>query len=185
MKVSTVKVITLTQPWASLVAIGAKKYETRDWQTPYRGPLLIHAAKGLDGLKGVTKNPGITGLYELCTSDPFFETLFVHGAELINGPERPREVFRKPEELPRGRIVAACDLVECIESPGWPPPGCPTDEDAFGNWAKGRFGWELKNIRPTPKIRYRGGQSIRDVDFAKVDDRDYEALEALVRKLQP
>jgi hypothetical protein len=39
------KAITLTQPWATLVALGTKTVETRSWQTGYRGPLLIHAGK--------------------------------------------------------------------------------------------------------------------------------------------
>lgn len=40
------KAITLTQPWATLVALGHKQVETRCWRTSYRGPLAIHAAKG-------------------------------------------------------------------------------------------------------------------------------------------
>ena len=40
------KALTLTQPWASLVALGHKRVETRSWATNYRGPLAIHAAKG-------------------------------------------------------------------------------------------------------------------------------------------
>ena len=40
------KALTLTQPWAHLVAVGAKRVETRSWPTPYRGPLAIHAAQG-------------------------------------------------------------------------------------------------------------------------------------------
>lgn len=40
------KAVTLTQPWATLVAIGAKQIETRSWPTNYRGPLAIHAGKG-------------------------------------------------------------------------------------------------------------------------------------------
>ena len=39
------KAITLWQPWASLIAVGAKTIETRGWATNYRGPLAIHAAK--------------------------------------------------------------------------------------------------------------------------------------------
>ena len=39
------KAITLEQPFASLVSIGAKTIETRPWPTPYRGPLAIHSAK--------------------------------------------------------------------------------------------------------------------------------------------
>ncbi len=40
------KALTLTQPWASLVALGHKRIETRSWSTNYRGALYIHAAKG-------------------------------------------------------------------------------------------------------------------------------------------
>lgn len=42
------KVLTLKQPWATLVAEGLKKYEFRSWKTNYRGELLIHAGKGID-----------------------------------------------------------------------------------------------------------------------------------------
>ena len=42
------KVITLKQPWATLVAEGLKKYEFRSWKFNYRGEILIHAGKGID-----------------------------------------------------------------------------------------------------------------------------------------
>ena len=42
------KTITLKQPWASLIANGYKKYEFRTWKTNYRGPILIHAGKGIE-----------------------------------------------------------------------------------------------------------------------------------------
>jgi len=42
------KIITIKQPWATLIAAGYKKYEFRSWKTKYRGPLLIHAGKGID-----------------------------------------------------------------------------------------------------------------------------------------
>ena len=38
------KVITLWQPWASLVALGLKENETRGWGQNYKGPLAIQAA---------------------------------------------------------------------------------------------------------------------------------------------
>lgn len=38
-----VKGITIWQPWASLLAAGVKRAETRSWRTNYRGPLVIHA----------------------------------------------------------------------------------------------------------------------------------------------
>ena len=42
------KVLTIRQPWASLIIHGYKKFEFRSWQTKYRGDLLIHAGKGID-----------------------------------------------------------------------------------------------------------------------------------------
>ena len=38
------KAITLYQPYASAIALGLKHFETRSWQTSYRGPLAIHAS---------------------------------------------------------------------------------------------------------------------------------------------
>jgi len=35
------KALSLHQPWASMVATGAKTIETRRWPTDYRGELLI------------------------------------------------------------------------------------------------------------------------------------------------
>lgn len=42
------KVITIKQPWATLIAKGYKEYEFRTWKTKYRGNILIHAGKVMD-----------------------------------------------------------------------------------------------------------------------------------------
>ena len=42
------KVLTIKQPWATLIMQGYKKYEFRSWKTKYRGDLLIHAGKAYD-----------------------------------------------------------------------------------------------------------------------------------------
>ena len=42
------KVITIKQPWATLIAEGYKEYEFRTWYTKYRGDILIHAGKSVD-----------------------------------------------------------------------------------------------------------------------------------------
>ncbi len=59
------KALTLTQPWATLVAIGAKCIETRSWRTSYRGPLAIHAAKGFP-----------KAAWNLCLGQPFKSALW-------------------------------------------------------------------------------------------------------------
>ena len=45
------KVISLLEPWASLVKEKTKNIETRSWKTSYRGELYIHASK-----RKLTKN---------------------------------------------------------------------------------------------------------------------------------
>ena len=42
------KIISVRQPWASLIASGAKDIENRTWPTRYRGSLLIHASQRAD-----------------------------------------------------------------------------------------------------------------------------------------
>ena len=42
------KVLTIKEPWASLIIEGYKNYEFRSWKTNYRGKILIHAGKGID-----------------------------------------------------------------------------------------------------------------------------------------
>ena len=42
------KVLTIKQPYASLIAYGIKKYEFRSWRTKYRGDILIQASKSVD-----------------------------------------------------------------------------------------------------------------------------------------
>ena len=42
------KVLTIKQPWASLIVDGYKKYEFRSWKTNYRGKILIHAGMSLE-----------------------------------------------------------------------------------------------------------------------------------------
>jgi len=41
-----VKAVTISQPFASLIADGAKFVENRTWECRYRGPIAIHAGKG-------------------------------------------------------------------------------------------------------------------------------------------
>lgn len=82
------KAITLQQPWATLVAIGAKRIETRSWRTAYRGPLVITASK---------RWPKKAQMIAL--SSPFIEQL--NKANYL-------------PDIPLGVIVATCKLVDCL-----------------------------------------------------------------------
>lgn len=39
------KVLSIKQPWASMIVRGLKRFEVRSWSTAYRGPLIIHASQ--------------------------------------------------------------------------------------------------------------------------------------------
>ena len=42
------KVLSIKEPWASLIINGYKEYEFRSWKTKYRGKILIHTSKRMD-----------------------------------------------------------------------------------------------------------------------------------------
>ena len=42
------KVLTIKEPWASLIIEEYKKYEFRSWKTKYRGKILIHAGCSIE-----------------------------------------------------------------------------------------------------------------------------------------
>jgi hypothetical protein len=123
-----VKALTVRQPWATLIASGAKRIETRGWAPGYRGRLAIHAAKGFPG-----------SAKAVCLDEPFFSALTVErGAQ-------------QALALPFGAIIATADLVEVLRigpsSSGWRPPGGER-ERAFGDYRDGRYAWLLVDVEP-------------------------------------
>ena len=42
------KVLSIREPWASIIINGYKEYEFRSWKTNYRGKILIHASKNIE-----------------------------------------------------------------------------------------------------------------------------------------
>jgi len=133
-----VKALTLTQPWATLVAIGAKRFETRSWSTNYRGPLAIHAGKGLGPVGG------LSGLRRLCATEPFRRLLLEY--EMAD--------YSDPSLLPRGRIIATTELIGVSEVCGYAiePGGLGVrgaeHERSFGDYSPGRFAWVLRDVVP-------------------------------------
>lgn len=131
--------LSLWEPWATLMAIDAKRYETRSWHTPYRGPLLIHAAKKWD-----------VELNDLCDKEPFRTALRAAGYE--RGPQ-----FRYT--LPLGYLLGVVDLVDCRRTDDV-RRGLSDRERAFGDYGPGRFAWKTQNVRrfaqPIPCVGSQG-----------------------------
>jgi len=142
------KAISLLQPWAILVAVGAKCIETRSWKTSYRGPLAIHASAGY--ISG-----GRRALKELIVVNARMHSVLVDEFGFLG-----RIMVSK---LPLGRIVATCNLIAVKEirySPekfaGWAWTGpdvteykieLTDQEKAFGDYTPGRYAWLLDNIQ--------------------------------------
>lgn len=137
------KAISLWQPWATLVAIGAKQYETRHWSTSYRGPLVIHAAKKWDH-----------ELYSFTLMDPFARCLREGGYEVGGGYNA------KGNGLPLGAFLCVVDLVEIVRTEEV-INFLSEQEIAFGNYLPRRFAWKLENVRAFPEpVEARGYQGL-------------------------
>ncbi len=148
--------LTLTQPWATLVAVGAKRIETRGWATAYRGPIAIHAGQGLGPVGGRQ------GLHHQCAVPRFFRALHLSMFRVRQSRDGETWPEYDADLLPRGAIVAVAELVDCVttlacEDPPlrdgagnrWP---LTDQERAFGDYSAGRYAWLLADVRrlPTP-----------------------------------
>jgi hypothetical protein len=131
-----VKALSLWQPWATLIALGHKRFETRHWPTSYRGPLAIHAAK------------------RRMTDEEHSYLLDLIYWEEIALPD--------PDEFPLGVIVATATLVGVHHIGVSVSPDDQTElELEVGNWEAGRFAWELAGVRPLAQpIPARGAQGL-------------------------
>lgn len=88
------KVISIQQPFASLVALGCKSIETRsrDFSGGYRGPLAIHASKGFP-----------REYREFCFGRNDISYGLFHFAH-----------YYSVNSFPLGEILAVCDLIDCV-----------------------------------------------------------------------
>jgi hypothetical protein len=120
------RAITLWQPWASLVAIRAKGYETRSWSTPYRGSLAIHAALR-----------------------PLDKTLSSISTQALESMAKALdEAGLRFGLLPLGAVVATCRLANVFSVEDlWPMIKELGDEYLFGDFSEGRFAWQLDSVR--------------------------------------
>lgn len=133
------QVLTLRQPWAALVACGAKRYETRSWATRHRGPLAIHASARWRAADRA-----------LLALEPWRSAL---------GPAPGAGV-----DLPLGRVLAVVQLTACVPTASL-APGCP--ESVFGDFSPGRWAWRLEGVRLLePPLPARGRLGLWSLDLA-------------------
>ena len=109
------RALTLTQPWATLVVLGVKEYETRGWRPGVRFPqrIAIHAAKGW------TRE-----------DREFADLLF------------DKRILRvSPLSLPRGAVVGEATVLYVYSTSRMPDIDAP--EALLGDFSEGRYAWHL------------------------------------------
>lgn len=137
-----IKAISIHQPWASLIASGVKKFETRSWSTRHRGPLLICASK-----------------YKLPPIEVRFLMLDLQTPSIGDVSE---ERFYY---LPFGKAVCLVNLEACISTDliHFDRRFKETDRP-FGDFSPGRFAWRLRNVRTFEPFPVRGQQGLFNVE---------------------
>lgn len=115
-----VRCISLWQPWASLMACGAKILETRSWGTSVRGEVYIHAAQTLKGIRSLKGAPQVPAM-EAALGIPYdqWEKQLPFGAVIATGEladTQPAEqaALAHPDQVPFGDFGAG-RWVHCYE----------------------------------------------------------------------
>lgn len=134
------KMLTLWQPWASLVALGFKKYETRSWLASYRGSIIIHASKRPLNWKDLELWEEITDTDPHSFSFPMGCAIAV--ANLVNC-----QIMTNANSVPCYQI--SIDSVS-------------TQEKLAGIWEIGRYAWKFENVRQIDPFYCRGFQGLID-----------------------
>lgn len=124
------KALSILQPWALLVVRGLKPIENRRWRTDIRGRIFIHAGKGFDF-------QGLTWLFNNW-----------HRAGLP--PQVGDICMLTGSSFPRGGIVGAADLVDCVSTSDSP-------------WFSGPYGFVLQNAQELPLRPFRGALGFFEV----------------------
>ena len=139
------KALTVKQPWAHLIAAGAKRWETRSWSTNYRGLLAIHASKDMGTVDAVlVKNPGENPVqpeyqhpfYRYLPSDwnGLYGDICYGGIEAIVEIQDCQPAERVAQSLKA--MVANDDLHHDIRR-------MASEELRFGNFEAGQWAWQL------------------------------------------
>ncbi|MEI3614724.1 ASCH domain-containing protein [Pseudogracilibacillus sp. SO30301A] len=139
------KAITIKQPWATLIALGEKRFETRSWQTKYRGQIAIHAGKSVD--KDACNDSWIKGVLK----------------------EHKIESYK---DLPTGVVIAMAEIADCHKVLNFcnqvattTGPNISGLEIKFGDYTEGRYAWELLNVNMLSEpIQAKGKLSLWEWD---------------------
>lgn len=156
------KALTLWEPWASLVAKGYKKIETRSWKAPREligQRIAIHAAKTMP----VHVKKLLGGFAKLLKIERYVDS-WLYDLEIRKGPF--------------GKVVATCRLVACeriISDEKFHHMAClesgrdvEGSEYYFGDYTPGRFAWILEDVQALKEpVAAKGMQGLWNWEVTK------------------
>ena len=128
------KVLSIKEPFATLICKGDKTIETRSWKTNYRGEILIHAS-GKSLAKEYLDNPFV--------------------ADLIGGMK-----FNYGNIICKCELVDCIYMDEVFIN----NIKKNTKEYNLGLYELGRYAWILKNVQPIVPISAKGKLNLWNYD---------------------
>lgn len=140
------KALSLTQPWATLVRLGQKRFETRSWWTSYQGELAIHATQKLDR-SFLTRRDVQDALGHFTVQPLGAIVALVHLEMVFPAGDVRREIEAAIEAAPSRAARVALEY-----------------ELAFGDYSDGRWAYKLVGLQPLAEpVRCKGALSLWEV----------------------
>jgi hypothetical protein len=119
------KVLSIWQPYATLILRGDKIYECRTWPAP---------AKLIGQRIGIAATKQIKAEQRACAEHPMFQKHYKAAGDI-----------ERWDLLPRGAILGTATLKACHEMTKTMIRKVGARERWFGDWRPGNFAWELSD----------------------------------------
>lgn len=158
------KTLSLRQPWTHAVIHFGKSLENRRWNTRYRGPILIHAAKAMTRVEHDEAEDFVAGVL----ADLRIAREGAHSCSFGAFVDTARAEFAAHYQAngKRGGIVGRARIVDVI------PPCCKPDElfsECAHPWhIPEQFAFVLADVEPLPFVPWKGELGLFEVpeDYA-------------------
>lgn len=139
------KVLSIIEPWATLIKEGKKVIETRSWKTSYRGELYIHAS----GKKIKRSDEGILKLLKLIPDVPMGYGTIICKCKLVDCIYMDQEFLNKIQK--------------------------DQQEFLCGEYCLGRYAWILEDVQALTKpIPAKGHLNIWNYDDSELQKGEYK-----------
>lgn len=125
--------LSIRQPWAWAIINEGKNIENRDWPTRFRGPVCIHAAKGMTNLEWDDAMDWIDRAFPVPLASQMGRRRSASGSV----------------DAKRGGIIGVAEIVDCVSSSASP-------------WFFGRYGFVLANVEPVEFFPVKGALGFFD-----------------------